>query len=192
MPELPDITVYIEQLKKLIIKENLQKITVVNPFFIRTYDPPISSVFNQKISNIGRLGKRIILEFENKHYAVIHLMISGRLQWRRKDSKINRKLDLAVFDFADAKLVVTEVASKKRASLHIFKDKENLKSVDPGGLEISEITLDEFKLAITKENHTLKRTLTDPRILSGIGNAYSDEILHAAKLSPILQTQKIV
>ena len=191
MPELPDITVYIERLEKLVLQQTLGKITVINPFFVRTFDPPVQTITNQTIETIKRLGKRIVFRFGNGYYAVIHLMISGRLQWRRPDGKINRKLDLALFDFPEGRLVVTEVASKKRASLHIFKNEEGLSSIDPGGQELTQISLGEFKKSITKENHTLKRTLTDPRILSGIGNAYSDEILHAAKLSPILQTQKM-
>ena len=191
MPELPDITVYIERLEKLLLHQVLKKITVINPFFVRTFDPPVQAIANQTIETIERLGKRIVFKFGNGLYAVIHLMISGRLQWRTSDGKMNRKLDLALFDFPEGRLVVTEVASKKRASLHVFENKAGLKSIDPGGQELAQISLSEFKKCITKENHTLKRTLTDPRILSGIGNAYSDEILHAAKLSPILQTQKM-
>lgn len=191
MPELPDITIYIERLEGLILGKELRKATIVSPFFVRTFDPPVNSIVNQKVRSIERIGKRIVLGFKNEHFTVVHLMISGRLQWRKNDSKINRKLDLAIFDFPAGRLVITEVASKKRASMHIFKNREDLKSVNPGGFEISEISFDTFKNAIVAENHTLKRTLTDPRILSGIGNAYSDEILHRAGLSPILLTQKM-
>lgn len=190
MPELPDITVYIERLQELLKNRKLLNVTIINPFFVRTYDPPINSLIGNSVKSIERIGKRIVLGFD-PYFAVIHLMISGRLHWRKSDSKINRKLDLALFDFPNGRLVFTETASKKRASLHLSKDRANLKLIDPGGLEIFEMTFEQFKKAITIENHTLKRTLTDPRILSGIGNAYSDEILHRSRLSPVMQTQKM-
>jgi len=192
MPEYPDITVYIERLQFLLNEQQLQKIRIVSPFFVRTVDPPIDSVCGLKIHGIERIGKRIVLKFENQHFIVLHLMIAGRLQWRETESKINRKTDLAVFDFTKGSLAITEAGSKKRASLHIFKEQDQLNTIDPGGLEVFNAGLPEFREVITAENHTLKRTLTDPRIISGIGNAYSDEILHYAKLSPVRQTQKMI
>lgn len=191
MPEFPDITVYIEKLKEIVLNKELRKISIINPFFVRTFAPPIQSIVNNKIKSIYRIGKRIVFDFDDELYVIIHLMISGRLQWRELSAAHNRKLDLAVFDFENGRLAVTEIATKKRASLHLIQGQHNLKAINPGGLEIFDISLEQFKQAITQENHTLKRTLTDPRILSGIGNAYSDEILHKARLSPVLQTQKM-
>jgi formamidopyrimidine-DNA glycosylase len=191
MPEYPDIVVYIERLSALIQGQQLIKIRIVNPFFVRTFEPSIGSLSGRKVLNIERMGKRIVFEFDDAHFAVLHLMISGRLQWREINCKISRKTDLAVFDFSNGSLVVTEVASKKRASLHIINRHEQLDELNPGGLEIFDASLSEFRNALIAENHTLKRTLTDPRIFSGIGNAYSDEILHHAKLSPIRLTQKM-
>ncbi|KAA3613098.1 MAG: formamidopyrimidine-DNA glycosylase [Calditrichaeota bacterium] len=191
MPEYPDITVYIERLKSMIEGKQLQKIRFASPFFLRSLDPPVGSINDSKILDIIRIGKRITFEFEDEYFAVLHLMISGRLYWRKPEYKMSIKRDLATFDFDDGSLLITEAATKKRASLHLVKGREQLELFNPGGLEIFSTSFDEFKNAITEENHTLKRTLTDPRILSGIGNAYSDEILHRAKLSPILQSQKM-
>lgn len=191
MPEYPDITVYIERLKHLLIKQTVNKIGLVNPFFLRTFEPPISSVHGLKVVNVSRMGKRIVFELESNLFMVLHLMIAGRLHWKDKDYKINRKVDLAHVDFNHGSLQITEVAKKKRASLHIFSGRKNADSLNPRGLEVLDSSLDDFKKVLTEENHTLKRSLTDPRILSGIGNAYSDEILHHAKLSPVLQTKKM-
>lgn len=191
MPEYPDITVYIEKLKHLLLNQPIVKVRMVNPFFLRTYDPPLADVDRLIIRKIERMGKRIIFQLEEDLFIVIHLMISGRLYWREAGCKINRRKDLAVFDFTHGSLLITEVATKKRASMVVLKGHGKLESLNPGGLELFSCTSEEFKSVITNENHTLKRTLSDPRILSGIGNAYSDEILHHAKLSPVLQTQKM-
>ena len=191
MPEYPDITIYIERLQNLLKGQRLQKVRIVSPFFVRTVQPPIDSVCGATIRQIERMGKRIIFEFDDQHFMVLHLMISGRLQWREANCKIFRKKDLAIFDFPNGSLAVTEAASKKRASLHIIKGYNQLDAINPGGLEVLSASFAEFSAVIAAENHTLKRTLTDPRIISGIGNAYSDEILHHAKLSPIRLSQKM-
>ncbi|MGD8779424.1 MAG: DNA-formamidopyrimidine glycosylase family protein [Ignavibacteria bacterium] len=191
MPELPDITIYIERLKCFIQSKPLEKVRVLSPFFLRTAVPPIRSVEGMKVQDIERLGKRIVFVMEEEYFFVLHLMVSGRLHWEEKGCKIAAKKGLAAFDFENGSLLVTEVSTKKRASLHLVKGREELNKFDRKGLEVLNTTLDEFKEAIMSESHTLKRTLTDPTILSGIGNAYSDEILHRAKLSPILLTKKI-
>lgn len=191
MPEYPDITVYIDRLKSLLISKPIQSIRLINPFFLRTFDPPLSSAAGLEILNLTRMGKRIVFELQGNFFIVLHLMIAGRLHWKDKGYKANRRIDLAVIDFEHGALQISEVAKKKRASLHIFSNRDDMEKINPGGLEVLEASFKDFKQAITAENHTLKRTMTDPRILSGIGNAYSDEILHHAKLSPILQTQKM-
>ena len=191
MPEYPDITIYIERLNHFIKGRQLRRMRIANPFFLRTFDPPIESIHGVKLHEIERIGKRIVFEFRNDYFLVLHLMISGRLHWYEADYKIPKKRGLAALDFPNGTLLVTEVSTKKRASLHLVKGRDQLRHFDRGGLELLEASLEEFVSAIGKENHTLKRTLTDPRILSGIGNAYSDEILHHAGLSPVLQTRNL-
>lgn len=191
MPEYPDITVYIERLMHFIKDQRLENVRVANPFLLRTADPPIDAIVNLTLHGIERIGKRIIFVFDDDYFLILHLMISGRLQWQKAGYKIPAKVGLAAFDFANGTLVLTESSTKKRAALHLVKGRERLAYFDRGGLEVIGASFDDFRQAITAENHTLKRTLTDPGILSGIGNAYSDEILHEAKLSPVLQTMKM-
>lgn len=191
MPEYPDITIYIERLQYFIEDRQLQQVRIANPFILRTFDPPLESIKGSTLTDIERIGKRIVFAFADEYFLALHLMISGRLHWHKAGYKIPRKKGLAAFDFDNGSLLITEVSTKKRASLHLVRGREQLKFFDRGGLEVFEATLEEFQASIKRENHTLKRTLTDPRILSGIGNAYSDEILHHAKLSPVLQTKHL-
>lgn len=192
MPELPDIVVYIEALERRIQGQTLERISIASPFLLRTAVPPLSSIEGRKVIQLRRLGKRICFGFEKDLWLVLHLMIAGRLQWyegKRRASK-GRK-DLAAFNFNNGSLGLTEAGSKKRASLHLLMGEAGLKALDPGGLEIFETDLEGFAAVLKSANHTLKRALTDPRLVSGIGNAYSDEILFEARLSPIALTQKL-
>ena len=191
MPELPDIVVYIEALEKRIKGSILERVRVASPFLLRTAIPPLSSVEGKKIVNLRRLGKRICFGLEEDLWLVLHLMIAGRLHWYNERAKAAKGRGLAVFDFSTGSLVLTEAGTQKRASLHVVQGEAGLESLNPGGLEVFDATLDEFTRAIRAKNHTLKRALTDPRILSGIGNAYSDEILFEAQLSPFTLTQKL-
>lgn len=191
MPELPDIAAYISALEPRIIGQPLQRARLANPFLLRTVEPPIQAIEGYSVSSLQRIGKRIAIEFDPGMWLVLHLMIAGRLHWKSADAKLVGRNSLAAFDFPAGSLVLTEAGSKRRASIHLFASKRELKSIDPGGVDVFSIDLDEFRAALAKENHTLKRSLTDPRILSGIGNAYSDEILHAAQLSPVQLTQKL-
>jgi formamidopyrimidine-DNA glycosylase len=191
MPELPDIEAYLGALRTRVVSERLVKVRIASPFLLRTAEPPLSSVEGQVVRELRRVGKRIAFGFENDLWLVLHLMIAGRLHWRPLGAKLGGRQNLAAFDFPNGSLVLTEAGSKRRASLQLFAGEEALRSVDPGGIDIFASSLDEFRAALTSENRTLKRALTDPRFLSGIGNAYSDEILHAAKLSPITLTQKL-
>ena len=191
MPELPDIEAYIGALRTRVVGERLIKVRIASPFLLRTVEPPLSSVEGQMVRELRRVGKRIAFGFENDLWLVLHLMIAGRLHWRPVGAKLGGRQNLAAFDFPNGSLVLTEAGSKRRASLQLFAGEEALGSVDPGGIDIFASSLDEFRAALTSENRTLKRALTDPRFLSGIGNAYSDEILHAAKLSPIALTHKL-
>jgi formamidopyrimidine-DNA glycosylase len=191
MPELPDITIYVEALAKRIQGKTLKSLTIRDPFVLRTFDPPSDVVVGKPVREIRRLGKRIAIGFDEQLWIVIHLMIAGRLQWRDAGTKPLGRASLATFTFATGTLHLTEAGTKHRASLHIVQGKRALLEHDPGGLEILEATLDEFRTALRKENHTLKRSLADPRTFSGIGNAYSDEILHRARLSPIALSQKL-
>jgi len=190
MPELPDITVYLEALEKRILNRTLKRIRITSPFLLRTAMPPISSAEDKKVVTLRRLGKRICFGMEGDVWLVLHLMIAGRLHWKESPVKPS-KLHLAAFEFSNGTLTLTEAGSKKRASLHIVEGEAGLHALDPGGFELFEIDLDQFSQIIQSENHTLKRALTDPRALSGIGNAYSDEILWQAQLSPIALTQKL-
>ena len=191
MPELPDIAAYLTALEPRILNEPLTKIRVNSPFLLRTFAPPATALENQTVRTLRRVGKRIAIGFDHDLWLVLHLMIAGRLHWKPSATRLAGKNQLAAFDFPNGSLLLTEAGSSRRASLHLFSTTEEMQSLDPGGLDIFAITPEQFQTAMTKENHTLKRALTDPRILSGIGNAYSDEILHAAKLSPIQQTNKL-
>ncbi len=191
MPELPDITVYVEALERHILGQTLERVRVQAPFLLRTFDPPIDATFGKKVQEIRRVGKRIALRFEDELWIVLHLMIAGRLLWKRESAKIGGKLALAAFDFPSGSLVLTEAGSKRRASLHVLRGEDALRTQDPGGLEPLTATFDQFEAVLRGQNHTLKRSLTDPRLFSGIGNAYSDEILHRARLSPLALSQKL-
>ena len=191
MPELPDIAAYITALEPRVLNKSLARVRLSSPFLLRTIDPPLSSVEGRTVGALERVGKRIALGLEGDLWLVLHLMIAGRLHWRPPGGRLGGRQNLAAFDFADGSLTLTEAGSKRRASLHLVRGAQELRSLDPGGIDIFAAGLDEFRGVLTIENHTLKRALTDPRLLSGIGNAYSDEILHAAQLSPLLQTGKL-
>jgi formamidopyrimidine-DNA glycosylase len=191
MPELPDISAYLTALQPRIVGQRLESVRLASPFLLRTATPSLQAIEGHTIQSLGRIGKRIVMEFDHGLWLVLHLMIAGRLHWRSAGAKLAGRNSLAAFDFPNGSLVLTEAGSKRRASLHLFSNRHDLAAVDPGGLDVFEIGIDEFKAALKAENRTLKRALTDPRILSGIGNAYSDEILHAAQLSPIQLTHKL-
>jgi formamidopyrimidine-DNA glycosylase len=191
VPELPDIVVYIEALEKRIQGSVLERVRIASPFLLRTAVPPLSSVEGKQVIELRRLGKRICFGLEGDLWLVLHLMIAGRLHWYNERAKAAKGRSLAVFDFSTGSLVLTEAGTQKRASLHVVQGEAGLDNLDPGGLEVFDATLEDFARAIRAKNHTLKRALTDPRILSGIGNAYSDEILFAAQLSPFTLTQKL-
>jgi formamidopyrimidine-DNA glycosylase len=191
MPELPDVTLYIEALGERVLNQPIQRIRIGSPFVVRTFDPPIKEIESKKILSLRRMGKRIVIELEDDLFLIVHLMIAGRLHWKPKGAKIARKYGQAAIDFPNGTLLLTEAGTKKRASIHLVRGEAALQEYDPGGLEIFDMTLEQFTAALTRENHTLKRTLTDPHLFSGIGNAYSDEILHRAKLSPIRLTQQM-
>ena len=191
MPELPDVVLYIECLKPRILGETLEKIRVATPFLLRSVDPPVSAVNGLRVETLRRLGKRIVFGLENDLFLVLHLMIAGRLRWRAKGEKVPGKVGLAAFDFSSGTLILTEQGTKKRASLYVVRGEAGLAEHDPGGVEPLESTLEEFREALTRGNHTLKRALTDPHLFSGIGNAYSDEILHRARKSPVTLTSSL-
>jgi formamidopyrimidine-DNA glycosylase len=191
MPELPDIAAYISALEPRILNQPLARVRLASAFLLRTAQPPVSSVEGHIVKELRRVGKRIAIGMDNDLWLVLHLMIAGRLHWRQPDAKLAGRQNLAAFDFPNGSLVLTEAGTKRRASLHVLEGEEGLRSVDPGGIEVFSSNLDSFRAALTTENRTLKRALTDPRVLSGIGNAYSDEILHAAQLSPIALTHKL-
>ena len=191
MPELPDVLLYIESLKSRILNQPLEHLRLASPFVVRSVTPPVSAISNRTVRGLRRLGKQIILEFDGDLFLVIHLMIAGRFQWKENGARIPGKIGLAAFDFPSGTLLLTEAGSKKRASLHVVEGEHRLASFDRGALEVLESSLDEFRHTLTRENHTLKRSLTDPRLFSGIGNAYSDEILHKARLSPMKLTSKL-
>jgi formamidopyrimidine-DNA glycosylase len=191
MPELPDITVYIEALQHRLLNQPLQKIRIASPFILRSFDPPIGTAEEKKVVAFDRIGKRIVFELEDELFMIFHLMIAGRFHWKKRGAPVPRKFGHAALDFPAGTLLLTEMGTKKRASLHLVRGRERLAEHDPGGLEIFGSDLKAFRAALTRENHTLKRTMTDPHVFSGIGNAYSDEILHRAGLSPIKQTQHL-
>ncbi len=191
MPELPDIEAYLFALRARIVGQRLVRMRLESIFFLRSVQPSLSDLEGQRVRELRRLGKRIAIGFENEVWAVLHLMIAGRLHWREAGAKLSRKGAFAAFDFEHGSLTVTEAGSKRRASLHLVAGAAQLEAMDPGGLDVMTCGAAAFRRRLAAENHTLKRALTDPRVLSGIGNAYSDEILHAAGLSPVLQTQKL-
>jgi formamidopyrimidine-DNA glycosylase len=191
MPELPDIAAYIGALEPRIIGQPLERVRVASVHLVRTADPPLASVEGRAVRELRRIGKRIAIGVDGNLWLVVHLMIAGRLKWRPPAAKLAGRNDLAAFDFPNGTLVLTEAGSKRRASLQIVAGEDRLNAIDPGGIDVLACDLDAFRDALTIENRTLKRALTDPRIVSGIGNAYSDEILHAAKLSPIALTHKL-
>jgi formamidopyrimidine-DNA glycosylase len=191
MPELPDIAAYISALEPRIIGHPLKRVRLASAFLLRTAQPPLASVEGWEVRELRRIGKRIAIGVENDLWLVLHLMIGGRLHWRLPDAKLVGRQSLAAFDFSAGTLILTEAGSTRRASLHVFSDEEGLRSVDPGGIEILTSELSHFRATLSSENRTLKGALTDPRLVSGIGNSYSDEILHAAQLSPIALTRKL-
>ena len=191
MPELPDITAYLDALDTRIVGQKLERSRIGSPFLLRSVDPPLAAVEGRVVQALRRIGKRIAIGFEGDFWLVLHLMISGRLHWRPAGAKVDSRRNLASFDFPAGSLLLTEAGAKHRASLYVVRGEEGLRAMDPGGIEVLSADLDSFRAALTAENRTLKRALTDPRLLSGIGNAYSDEILHAAQLSPITLTHKL-
>ena len=191
MPELPDISAYIAAIEQRIVGRTLERVRVTGPFLLRTADPPLSSAEGRAVRELRRVGKRIAIGVEPDLWLVLHLMIAGRLHWRPPQSKLAGRQALLALDFSEGTLVLTEAGSKRRASLHVIRGEEGLRSLDPGGVEIFSTDLAGFHAALTLENRTLKRALTDPRLISGVGNAYSDEILHAARLSPIVLTHTL-
>ncbi len=191
MPELPDIIVYIESLEARIAGQRLNAIRLMSPFLLRTFSPPVEAAFGKSVLGLRRLGKRIVFCLEDNLFLVLHLMIAGRLHWRASGAKAGRKTGLAVFDFPQGSLILTEAGTKRRASLHLVSGEEALADLNPGGLEVLDAELATFSAALMREVHTLKRALTDPHILSGVGNAYSDEILHRARLSPLKRTDQL-
>jgi len=191
VPELPDIAIYLEALEARIASATLTRLRLGSPFLLRTVDPAPADVAGKRVVGLRRMGKRIVFALEDELFLILHLMIAGRLKWLPPGAKIPGKVGLAAFDFSTGTLILTEAGSKRRASLHIVRGEDALRALDPGGLEPLEMSLDEFRAALTRERHTLKRTLTDPHVFSGIGNAYSDELLHRAKLSPVQMTTNL-
>ena len=192
MPELPDVTIYLDALRPRVVGQPIEAIRLTSPFILRSVDPPIAAVIGQRVEDVRRLGKRIVLCCSDDLYVVLHLMIAGRLRWERRGAKPPGKIGLAAFDFPTGTLLLTEASPKKRAALYVVRGAAALAAHDPGGLEPLDASVEAFRAALRRENHTLKRALTDPHLISGIGNAYSDEILHAARLSPVQLTSKLV
>jgi len=191
VPELPDVELYREALDARVLGRKLRGITLKSPFVLRTAVPPLAALSGRTVTSIERIGKRIVLGFEGDYFLVVHLMIAGRLQWKPEGGKAPVRITLALLDFDNGALALTEAGTRKRASLHVVQGREALASFDPGGIDVMTSTREEFEARLLRENHTLKRSLTDPALFSGIGNAYSDEILHRAKLSPLAMSQKI-
>jgi formamidopyrimidine-DNA glycosylase len=192
MPELPDVTIYIEALETRILGQTLERVRLASPFLLRTVDPPLAAVHGTKVRALRRVGKRIAIGLDDDLWMALHLMIAGRLHWREHGAPLARKNAPAAFDFSNGTLVLTEAGSQKRASLHVVRGEEGLHDLDAGGIDVLNAGLAAFSTALISANHTLKRALTDPRLFSGIGNAYSDEILHRARLSPVALTQKLL
>jgi formamidopyrimidine-DNA glycosylase len=191
VPELPDVEIYLRALQERVLGRTVEKLRLANPFVLRTVDPAPADLIGKRVLSLRRLGKRIVFGLEDDLFVVIHLMIAGRFRWLAAGAKVPGKLGLAALDFENGTLVLTEAGSKRRAAIHIVRGAEALRGHDPGGIEPLEMSLDEFRAALTRERHTLKRTLTDPHVFSGIGNAYSDEILHRARLSPVQMTTNL-
>jgi formamidopyrimidine-DNA glycosylase len=191
MPELPDIAVYLEALDRRIVGRELIELRLGHPFLLRSVEPGPGAFGGRRVVELRRIGKRIAIGLEGEHWAVLHLMIAGRLHWRKPGASVRGKRELAAFDFDEGSLVLTEAGSQKRAALFLVHGAAALDALDPGGLEVLEASADQFAEALTRRNHTLKRALTDPTLFSGIGNAYSDEILHRARLSPVTWTQRL-
>ncbi|MEX0704531.1 MAG: DNA-formamidopyrimidine glycosylase family protein [Planctomycetales bacterium] len=191
MPELPDVAVYVEALAARVVGRPLERVRIVGPALLRTYDLPVSAVEGERVSEVRRVGKRIALGFENGLWLVVHLMIAGRLHWKERGANVPSKRGLAAFDFPPGTLLLTEASPQKRATLHVVRGEEGVARLDAGGLEVLDATRDQFAAALRVENHTLKRALTDPWLFSGIGNAYSDEILHRARLSPVKWSRRL-
>jgi formamidopyrimidine-DNA glycosylase len=191
MPELPDVLLYLHALAPRVVGQPIERIRVVSPFLLRSVKPPLQAVESRKVVALRRLGKRIVFEMEGDLFLVIHLMIAGRFRWRDRDAAVPGKVGLAAIDFPNGTLLLTEAGTQKRASLYLLEGEAALSAHDPGGLEVLDTSREAFGAAVVRENHTLKRALTDPHLFSGIGNAYSDEILHAAKLSPLKQTRHL-
>ena len=191
MPELPDVELYLAALRPRVQGRTVERVRVASPFFVRSYDPPIAALEGTRIESLSRLGKRLVFSCDRDLFVVVHLMIAGRLRWKDRGAAIPAKLGLAAFDFAHGTLLFTEAGSRKRASLHLVRGSAALAAMDPGGADVFSMSRDDFASALRSGNHTLKRMLTDPHVFSGIGNAYSDEILHAAQLSPIKLTRSM-
>jgi formamidopyrimidine-DNA glycosylase len=191
MPELPDITVYVEQLVPRVVGQTFEGVRLASPFLLRTASPPLSAAQGKKVRGVTRMGKRIIFELEDDLYLILHLMIAGRLHWREHGKAIQGKIGLAAFDFSSGTLLLNEASPKKRAALYLVQGKQALQEFDRGGLEVMDASIDEFRKRLLVENHTVKRSLTDPDLFSGIGNAYSDEILHRARMSPVKMTRTL-
>ena len=191
MPELPDIELYLSALAPRVLHQPLERMRLGNPFIVRTIEPPVSAVEGRTVVGLRRLGKRIVFALEAELFVVVHLMIAGRLRWRERGAAIPGKVGLAAFDFPTGTAILTEQGARRQASVHLVAGSDDLASLDPGGLEVLESSMPEFAQRLTTENHTLKRALTDPHIFSGIGNAYSDEILHAARMSPMTLTSNL-
>ncbi|MFI5244825.1 MAG: Fpg/Nei family DNA glycosylase [Gemmatimonadales bacterium] len=191
MPELPDITLYLDALERRVLGRTMWRVQLVSPFVLRSVDPPLSALGGKTVLGLRRIGKRIVFALDGGLFVVIHLMIAGRLKWHDKTPKLSRRLALAAFEFDSGTLVLTEAGTKRRASLYVVRGESGLRDFDRGGLDVLEASRDEFTTRLRSENHTLKRSLADPRLFSGIGNAYSDEILHRAKLSPLMLTSRL-
>jgi len=191
MPELPDIEVYIDHLRRRVLTKPLENVRVASPFLVRSFDPPLAAASGRVVLGLRRMGKRIVFDLEGDVHLVLHLMIAGRLRWRDRGAKVPGKVGLAAFDFPNGTLILTEASSKKRASLHLVRGEEALRALDPGGIEPLDCDVTTFAAALRRENHTVKRSLTDPHLFSGIGNAYSDEILWRAKMSPVRLTNAL-
>jgi formamidopyrimidine-DNA glycosylase len=191
VPELPDVVVYLEALAPRLVDSTLERVRVKSPFLVRTVDPPLSATFGRRVTGLRRIGKRLVVALADDVFVVVHLMIAGRLRWRDHGAKIPGKVGLAAFDFTRGTLLLTEASTRKRAALHVVAGERALAALDPGGLEALDADLPAFRDALRRERHTVKRSLTDPRIFSGIGNAYSDEILHRARMSPVAMSDRL-
>jgi formamidopyrimidine-DNA glycosylase len=189
MPELPDVEIYVAHLRRRVVGQTLERVRVANPFLVRSFDPPLRAIEGRAVVGVRRMGKRVVLDLDGDLHVVIHLMIAGRLRWRPPGAKVPGKVGLAAFDFPTGTIVFTEASTKRRASLYVVRGEAGVRALDPGGVEPLEVGASAFAAALRRENHTVKRSLTDPRIFSGIGNAYSDEILWRAKMSPVRLTQ---